>query len=99
MLKELAAAMEALLRDESKRTRLGENARLTFESRFSLETLTKNMIVLYRGLLARQSATETRNISRKACPKWRRRDAKIAKVTGLGPSSRANARDLTKISP
>ena len=64
----LAGAMESLLRDESMRTRLGANARLTFEARFSLETLSKKMILLYRGLLAQQSATETRNISRKACP-------------------------------
>jgi len=50
---------------------------------------------------------QSRNISRKACPepfgyaqdKLRRRDAKAAKVTGQGPSSRANARDLRKISP
>ena len=46
----LAGAMEALLKDESKRKRLGENARLTFESRFSLETLSKKMILLYEGL-------------------------------------------------
>ena len=46
----LAGAMERLLRDESMRTRLGENARLTFESRFSLETLSKKMILLYKRL-------------------------------------------------
>ena len=32
------------------RARLGENARLTFESRFSLETLSKKMILLYEAL-------------------------------------------------
>jgi hypothetical protein len=37
------------------------------------------------------AATESRSISRK--------DAKAAKVTGGGPSSRADARDLRKISP
>ena len=46
-----------------------------------------------------RAATETRNISRKACPEQCRRDAKAAKVTARGLSSRANARDLRKISP
>ncbi len=41
----------------------------------------------------------SRNISREACPERSRRDAKAAKVTGGGPSSRAEARDLRKISP
>jgi glycosyltransferase involved in cell wall biosynthesis len=49
----LAGAMEALLRDESIRMRLGENARLTFEARFTLETLSKKTILLYKGLLDR----------------------------------------------
>ena len=39
----------------------------------------------------RTAAIETRNISRKG--------AKLAKVTGQGPSSRAEARDLGEISP
>jgi glycosyltransferase involved in cell wall biosynthesis len=51
----LAGAMELLLRDESLRTQLAANARLTFETHFALETLSKKMILLYRGLLARQS--------------------------------------------
>ena len=51
----LAGALESLILDKSMRTRLGENARLTFETRFSLETLSKKMILLYRGVLARQS--------------------------------------------
>jgi glycosyltransferase involved in cell wall biosynthesis len=51
----LAGAMESLLRDESLRTQLAANARLTFETHFALETLSKKMILLYRGLLARQS--------------------------------------------
>ena len=49
-VEKLADAMEALLSDESKRIRLGENARLTFETRFSLETLTQKMIFLYKAL-------------------------------------------------
>ena len=59
MLKMLAGAMERLLRDESMRTRLGENARLTFESRFSLETLSKKMILLYKRLLDRNQKRRT----------------------------------------
>ena len=51
----LAGALESLILDKSMRTRLGENARLTFESRFSLETLSKKMILLYKGVLARQT--------------------------------------------
>jgi L-malate glycosyltransferase len=51
----LAGAMESLLRDESLRTQLAANARLTFETHFALEILSKKMILLYRGLLARQS--------------------------------------------
>jgi glycosyltransferase involved in cell wall biosynthesis len=47
----LAGALESILLDKSMRTRLGENARLTFEARFSLETLSKKMILLYEGLL------------------------------------------------
>jgi glycosyltransferase involved in cell wall biosynthesis len=78
----LARALESLLRDKSMRARLGANARLTFEARFSLETLSKKMILLYRGLLARQSRN---SISRaKHVPnrstKLRVKDAKAAKV-------------------
>jgi L-malate glycosyltransferase len=50
-VQQLAAAMESLLQDASMRTRLGENARLTFESKFSLETVTKKNIWLYERLL------------------------------------------------
>jgi glycosyltransferase involved in cell wall biosynthesis len=42
--------MEALLKNEAKRMRLGANARLMFETRISLETLTKKMILLYQAL-------------------------------------------------
>jgi glycosyltransferase involved in cell wall biosynthesis len=56
---ELAGAMEGLLKDESIRTRLGENARLMFESRFSLETLSKKMILLYEGLRDRNQKWST----------------------------------------
>jgi glycosyltransferase involved in cell wall biosynthesis len=51
----LAGAIELLLRDESLRTQLAANARLKFETHFALEVLSKKMISLYRGLLARQS--------------------------------------------
>ena len=56
---ELAGAMEALLKDESKRMRFGENARLTFETRFSLGTLTKRMILLYQDLRDRNEKRAT----------------------------------------
>lgn len=49
-IENLAGAMEALLKDEPKRMRLGENARLTFETRFSLEILANKMILLYKAL-------------------------------------------------
>jgi glycosyltransferase involved in cell wall biosynthesis len=49
-LADLTTAMEALLKDDSMRLRLGANARLMFETRFSLETLTKKMILLYQTL-------------------------------------------------
>jgi glycosyltransferase involved in cell wall biosynthesis len=58
-VEELAGAMESLLRDESMRTRLGVNARLTFEARFSLETLSKKMILLYEGLRDRTEKRTT----------------------------------------
>lgn len=48
---DLARAMEALLKDESGRVRLGANARLVFESHFSLETLASKMILLYQALV------------------------------------------------
>jgi L-malate glycosyltransferase len=66
--KELAGAIEALLTDESARIQLSKNARLTFESRFSLESLSKKMILLYRGLLAQRGrvGTETRNTGKDA---------------------------------
>jgi glycosyltransferase involved in cell wall biosynthesis len=46
----LAGTIEALLKDESRRRWLGENARLTFETRFSMETLIKTTILLYQEL-------------------------------------------------
>ena len=46
----LAHALKTLLSDESIRIRLGKNARLAFESRFSLKTLSDRMISLYEGL-------------------------------------------------
>jgi len=55
----LARAMERLLGDALMRTRLGENARLTFESRFSLETLSKKVILLYEGLRDRNEKRGT----------------------------------------
>jgi glycosyltransferase involved in cell wall biosynthesis len=50
-VEDLADALESLLRDKSMRTQLGANARTIFESHFSLETWSKKMILLYRGLL------------------------------------------------
>ena len=58
-VEKLADAMKALLRDESIRMRLGENARLKFESRFSLNTLSKRMILLYEGLRDRNAKRAT----------------------------------------
>jgi glycosyltransferase involved in cell wall biosynthesis len=49
-VRDLAHAMETLLDDESIRTQLGENARLAFERRFSLDTVTRQMILLYQAL-------------------------------------------------
>jgi glycosyltransferase involved in cell wall biosynthesis len=46
----LASALETLLRDESSRLRLGRNARLIFEARFSVEILSKAVILLYETL-------------------------------------------------
>jgi len=54
-VEELAGAMELLLRDASVRTRLGLDARLKFESRFSLETLSKKVVLLYESLLDRNN--------------------------------------------
>lgn len=51
--KQLAGAIEAILHDASVRARLGLQARLKFESRFSLQTLSKKMILLYESLLDR----------------------------------------------
>jgi glycosyltransferase involved in cell wall biosynthesis len=49
-VEKLAGAIENLLRDASMRTRLAGNARPLFESRFSLETLSKKIILLYEAL-------------------------------------------------
>ena len=58
-IENLARAMEALLKDESKRIRFGENARLMFESRFSLESVSKKMILLYESLRDRSEKRAT----------------------------------------
>jgi len=50
IIEQLAHAIESLLQDELMRTQLGVNARLTFESHFSMETLSKKMISLYEEL-------------------------------------------------
>jgi glycosyltransferase involved in cell wall biosynthesis len=50
-VEDLTRALESLLLDKSIRKHLGENARLTFEARFSLETSSKKMIMLYKKLL------------------------------------------------
>jgi glycosyltransferase involved in cell wall biosynthesis len=57
-VEELAGAMESLLRDASVRSQFGLNARLKFESRFSLEALSKKMILLYEGLRVRNQEPE-----------------------------------------
>lgn len=50
---QLARTIESLLDDTAMRTRLGANARLRFESRFSLETLSERFVSLYEKLLNR----------------------------------------------
>lgn len=50
-IEKLAAAIEALLTDESIRMQLSENARPLFESCFSLEIFSKKIILLYKRLL------------------------------------------------
>lgn len=50
-IEKLAAAIEALLTDESIRMQLSENARPLFESRFSMETFSKKITLLYKRLL------------------------------------------------
>jgi glycosyltransferase involved in cell wall biosynthesis len=52
---QLAGAMESLLQNAAMRTRLGENAQLRFESSFSLEILSKEIISLYGRLLNRNN--------------------------------------------
>lgn len=49
----LASTIELFLQDKTLITRFGANARLTFESHFSLETTTSNMLLLYESLLNR----------------------------------------------
>jgi glycosyltransferase involved in cell wall biosynthesis len=58
-IEQLAGAMEILLQDEAARTRLSKNARLAFESRFSLTTFSKKMISLYEELLKRDERRRT----------------------------------------
>jgi len=48
----LAAAIESLLQDAPMRSQFGCNARLKFESRFSMEVLSKEMIWLYTNLVS-----------------------------------------------
>ena len=50
--KKLTAAIESLLQDASMRDRFGCNARLKFESRFSLKVMSKEMIGLYKNLVS-----------------------------------------------
>jgi glycosyltransferase involved in cell wall biosynthesis len=54
-VEQLAGAMRSLLQDEPLRTRLGENARLKFESRFSLVNTAMKTITLYGELLDRNT--------------------------------------------
>jgi glycosyltransferase involved in cell wall biosynthesis len=51
--KQLSGAMEAILYNASLRAGLGLHARRKFESHFSLQTLSKKMILLYESLLDR----------------------------------------------
>ena len=51
----LARAMQCLMQDASMRKRLGENARVKFESNFSLEGLSEKIISLYKGLRDRNA--------------------------------------------
>src|ERR1051325_4280192 len=50
-VKQLATAIETLLKDKPERDRLGENARVTFEEHFSIESSSKKMISLYRDFV------------------------------------------------
>lgn len=52
-MEQLAGATRSLLQDEPLRIRLGENARLKFESRFSLANTARKTISLYGELLDR----------------------------------------------
>jgi glycosyltransferase involved in cell wall biosynthesis len=54
----LARIVEELLDDEARRAALGRNARLAFETRFSLDIITRKMILLYEGLLGRNGKSE-----------------------------------------
>jgi glycosyltransferase involved in cell wall biosynthesis len=56
---QLAGAIECLLRDEDLRKRFGKNARLTFEMRFSLESIVKRTIILYNNVLNRSEKQGT----------------------------------------
>ncbi len=56
--KAIAAAIEALLTNESMRVRLSKNARLKFEARFAMEIVSRNTMSLYQGLrFSQQDAT------------------------------------------
>jgi glycosyltransferase involved in cell wall biosynthesis len=58
-IKELAMAIETLLTNESIRIRLSKNARPLFESRFSLDTFSKTIILLYASLIDRKQKRMT----------------------------------------
>ena len=48
---DLAKALERLLVDKAKRSELGRNARLKFEKHFSLESISRTTVTLYKELL------------------------------------------------
>jgi len=52
-IKQLALAIELLLRDKSMRTQFGMNARKSFESRFSLKSVLPRLHLIYEHLKAR----------------------------------------------
>jgi glycosyltransferase involved in cell wall biosynthesis len=56
-VKQLAAAIEKLLKEELIRRQLSKNARLTFEKHFSLETSSNKIISLYKGFLRAERRT------------------------------------------
>lgn len=59
---ELAAAVVALIRDEQRRERLGQAARRTVGSRFTLQNMVQQHELLYRTLIAEHGLHQTGNI-------------------------------------